>query len=440
MIGGGWAGISAAVGLVEAGRQVILLEAAPQLGGRARALTLAMDGVPMPLDNGQHLLIGAYRATFELLQRIGVSPGQVLSREPLSLQSVDGLALQAAALPGALGLGIGLVRARGLSWRHRWAMARFIAGLPPDRDTHWPAGMTVAHWLSHAGQPADLIERLWRPLCVGALNTPMDQACARAFARVLRDTFNADSGGSDMVLPRGSLGEVLPTPAHQWLTRHGARIHLRATCRSLIRQGDQGWTVVTDADPVSCQEVVLAVSPLQAARLLEGLAPADRLGPLQACEFEPIATAWLAWRERLALPRALLLQEDWDRHQPGQWLFDRSGDARGPFQSAAGVVISAAGQTLPLPTELLEQVGQQLGAQFGVPPPDAGRVVIERRATLRCTPGRIRFDTHSLADCCPGLALAGDWVWHAYPSTLESAVRSGDAACAWLTRGARISA
>jgi hypothetical protein len=66
--------------------------------------------------------------------------------------------------------------------------------------------------------------------------------------------------------------------------------------------------------------------------------------------------------------------------------------------------------------------------------------VIERRATLRCTPGRIRFDTHSLADLGPGLALAGDWVWHAYPSTLESAVRSGDAACAWLTRGERITA
>jgi squalene-associated FAD-dependent desaturase len=435
VIGAGWAGLAAAVGLVEAGWAVTVLEAAPQAGGRARSLSLSFGDDPVEVDNGQHLLIGAYRATLGLLERIGTPADSVLSRSSLHLQGPGGLDLRAAPLPAPLHLAWALLRARGLDAGARWAMVRLMGRLRLHGPQSVAAGQTVSEWLDQLRQPPSLRARIWVPLCVGALNTPPERACARTFAQVLCDALLAGARDADFLLPRATLGQVLPEPGLAWLAARGARLALRTPCRRLAPLPGGGWRADTDAGPVVAARMVVATPPRSAARLLAGSVPEAALGPLDGFEYEPIATVWLGWHQPVSLPTAMMLQEHVAVGEHGQWLFGREPPAGGRIRAVAGVVISAAGRGAERPGPLAEAVARQVARQLGVPSPAHARAIIERQATIRCSPSRPRIDTDALAAVSPGIALAGDWCWHRYPATLESAVRSGDAAAAWLATG-----
>lgn len=436
VVGAGWAGLAAAVGLVERGRRVTLVDAAPQPGGRARSLALRLDAdTTVDVDNGQHLLIGAYRSTLALLERIGVAPESVLERSPLALLGPDGFALRAARLPAPLNLVVGLLRARGLSASERLSVTRALAPLALGGERRIAPGTTVAAWLAAARQPQRLVDLLWAPLCIGALNTPLEAACARAFARVLRDALLAGARDADFLLPRTTLGEVLPEPACAWLRTRGATVRLRTVARRAGRDPGGTWRVAIDDGALQADQLVLAVPPPQVTALLADAVPAARLEPFGAFEHEPIATVWLAWREPVALPDVVMLRERADAGEHGQWLFGRRIARSTSVAAVAGVVISAAGRRAADPAALAAAVARQVVAQRGLPAPSHARAVVERRATIRCTPSRPRIDVDGLADVAPGLALAGDWTWHAYPATIESAVRSGDAAAGWLAAG-----
>jgi len=435
VIGAGWAGLAAAVALVEAGESVIVIEAAPQAGGRARALTLSFGGSPVEVDNGQHLLIGAYRDTLALMRRVGVDPQHALLRMPMKLIGPDGFFLQAATLPAPfhpLNLAIGLVTARGLPWSHRWAMVRLMRRLQQQGPTACPIGMTVSQWLAQQDQPAGLITRIWAPLCIGALNTPPEQACARTFARVLTDALLGEAGDADFLMPHGTLSDILPNPAISWLKQRGAQVQLRRAGRAVRPDAHGAWLVDTDGGALSASQLILAVPPNQVARLLDQTLTEASRAPFEAFEYEPIATVWLGWESPHALPSITMLDEDISAGHHGQWLFARTAPTEGPVRSLAGVVISAAGraqaQSGSLAQALAGQVAGQVSAQLGCRLPDHARAIVDKRATIRCSPDRPRIDTDALAPHCPGVFLAGDWVWHDYPATIESAVRSGLAA------------
>ena len=439
VIGGGWAGLAAAVRLSEAGVAVTLIEAGPGLGGRARSQTLTLGDEAMVVDNGQHLLMGAYRRVASLRDRVGASPAS-LHRERLSLQTSDGIALRTDRWPGAAGLLHGVLSARGLTLRERWDMLRLLATLPPDMDARWPAGLTVTQWLNSLGQAQRLTDRVWRPLCLGALNTDPDAACARTFARVLRDSLRSNPQDSDYLQTRGPLGEVFADPAGRWLRERGAVIRLGVAARALRQSPDTGWQVRLDGGEVlQAQQVLLAAAPSPAARLLESPDLPDAARGLAKSISElhtaPIATVWLAWRNRQALPGMIGLQDG--PGSPGQWLFDRSDllqNTASSLATLASVVVSAPPDYWQEPQALQTAVLSQLSRELGLPPPWALRTVIDRRATPLCTPDRLRVNTDVLQPACPGLWLAGDWVWHPYPGTLEGAVRSGEAAATVIRR------
>lgn len=435
VVGAGWSGLAAAVGLVQAGWQVDLVDAAPRAGGRARALDLALDGGTVRVDNGQHLLIGAYRATLSLLSRIGVDPDRVLVRSRLRLNATDGLDLEAARLPAPLNLAWALLVARGLPWSDRIAMARLAASLRSSGADAIDAGVDVERWLVAMAQPESLRRRIWHPLCVGALNTPPSRACARTFARVLTDALLSRGADSDFLLPRATLSEVLPEPALQWLRARGATVRLRTPCRGIEPRDAGRWRIRTDAGELVADRLVLAVPPRSVARLLDGMLPEALRDRLDAFGHEPIATVWLAWRDALALPAATMLVERPEHGEFGQWLFRREPGDSDRLRTVAGVVISAAGRDAARPEPLADAVARQVAAQLRCRAPDGARAVIERQATIRCDPARPRFDADALAGVLDGIALAGDWCWYRYPATLESAVRSGDAAAAWIATG-----
>ncbi|HLT27686.1 MAG TPA: hydroxysqualene dehydroxylase HpnE [Zeimonas sp.] len=420
VVGAGWAGLSTAVHAARAGLRVHLVERAPFGGGRAREARIDFGAGPVAVDAGQHLLMGAYRECLRLAAIAHGAAAPPLRRTALALRDTAGLRLEARARRAPWHLLGALAGARGLSLRERWAALRLVAALRA-RGWRTPAGETVSALLARHRQPRTLVERLWSPLCIGAMNTAPESACAGAFAAVLRDTLGAERAASDFVLPETTLDAAITRPALGWLRAHGGAVSFGTNVRAVRRAGPH-WRIETAGATLEASQLVVATPPADAARLLEPLDP--RAQALARFTYEPIATVLLEWPRDalLPLPDWTLLHDD-GRRAWGQWLFDRG--CIGAHRIAA-VVVSAASRLGATTREALgEAVAHQVARQLELPLPRAHRTVIERRATIRCTPDRPRIACDAFADALPGLWLAGDYVDDEYPATLETAVRSG---------------
>ena len=409
VVGAGWAGLAAAVRATEAGAQVTLFEMAPQAGGRAREVV--HEGVP--LDNGQHILIGAYRQTMALMRTIGAEPERLLERRPLELVDPHGrgLALPAGAPVPAFVRAVFALRDWPLRERMalltaaaRWRLAGFNA----------PAHQTVAELVQ--GLPLRAREGLIEPLCVAALNTPAEQASARVFLRVLRDALFGGRGSADLLLPRVSLGALVPQPALRWLERRGAKVHLSHRVDHLERRGT-AWRL--DGEPFD--STLLACSAGEAARLSRDVARTWS-DAAAAIEYEPIVTVYLRsvgtrWPRPMVALRA-------DARQPAQFAFDLGALNADRGDGVFAFVISGARTWVErgLETTARATLQQALSAFDGqwAQPPCVLRTLAEKRATFVCRPSLQRPSVW----VAPGLAAAGDFVEGPYPATLEGAVRS----------------
>lgn len=425
VIGAGWSGLACALHLADAGVQVELIEAAPHPGGRTRRLDVRLGDRTYALDNGQHLLIGGYVDTLAIMRRAGVGEGDAFVRLPLSLRYADGFRLAAApALPAPLHVGAGLLGAAGLSWRDRLAMVRWTRR---QQAAGWTVAQDTAAAALFAGQPRILIDRIWEPLCIAALNASLAEASARVFLAVLRDSIGASARASDLLVPRRDLSTLFPDAACEVLRQAGP-VRLRAVVQSLARSAEAGraWNVVLRDLQVAADAVLLCLPPDRAAALLgsvgdPALAPA--VDTLAAIEFAPVVTIYLRYADgtRLAAPLHALVAEPAQRRF-GQWIFDR-GATDASCSGVMGVVISARGPHLDLDRdELGAAVAQQLSTQLGLPAPLGVYVIAEKRAAVLPVPGLKRPGTRLPV---PGLYLGGDAVASPYPSTIEGSVRAG---------------
>ncbi len=433
IIGGGWAGCAGAVTLADAGVPVTLFEAAPMLGGRARRVE--RDG--LPLDNGQHLLLGAYRQTLALLARVrGESSARAafvrrpLTMVPFGREAADALSLIARTAPGRLGLVIGLMTARGLTLRERMANGAWFRGLERENFVRHP-DETVATML--APLPPRVARLLWEPLCVAALNTPVQAASAQVFANVLRAAFAGAGDSSDFLLPATDLGALLPDAVPAYLgVRHG-RVLVRAHA-VLVATGDQGVRLTVDGEALAADAAIIAVGPHQlpqafaAEACARNAALAATLDVMQAMRYEPIVTIWLGYATATPLPAPIARLDN----APCQWVVDRPDivmraalpPGRPPLAQVLAAIVSASGPHLHLPHDVLARAAdaQLRRLNPALPPCAWSYVIAERRATYACTPGRPRPSGVRLA---PGLYVAGDYVDAEYPATIEAAVRSG---------------
>ncbi len=407
VVGAGWAGLAAAVRASEAGHRVTLFDMAPQPGGRARAVE--HDGVA--LDNGQHILIGAYRDTLALMRTVGADPDALLDRRPLALQDPQGRGLALPRGPAAPAF------VRGVLAQKDWPLAERIALLAAAvrwRLTGFRAGpqQTVADLVRNL--PERVRTTLIDPLCVAALNTPSEQASAQVFLRVLRDALFSGPGAADLLLPRVPLSALLPTPAVQWLRRHGAALRWSARVQHIGPVG-AAWQV--DGEPFDA--VLLACSANEAARLAQPIA-AGWAQTAAAFEYEPIVTVYLqSPGARLPSPMVALHAGP---DAPAQFAFDLGAlDLSGARDGLFAFVVSGAKRWVQAGLDATAQATlNQAQTEFSSIPWRLLRTIAERRATFMCKPNLARPPTH----IAPALAAAGDYIDGPYPATLEGAVRS----------------
>ena len=417
ILGAGWAGLAAAVDATARGHAVTLFEAARTLGGRARTLAVTLpDGSTALVDNGQHILIGAYLETLKLMEQVGVDPGAALLRLPLVLRDPQGRGLQLPPWPAPFDAAAGILGARGWSWSDRFSLLRAsarwqLAGFrcPPEQ--------TVSE-LTRDLSPR-VREDLVEPLCVAALNTPSERSSAQVFLRVLRDALfgrgHRGWGGSNLLLPRQELGRLFPDAASAWLLARGAQLRIGRRVE-VLQPRDGGWRV----DGEDFDAVVLATPPGEAARLVagSGVAADGWLAAARGFTYEAIATVYATGGPRLPLPMLALRTGP---GAPAQFVFDRA-QLGGP-EGLLAFVVSAS----PADKEVLEREVLAQAAALGWPVQPL-KTVVEKRATFACVPGLQRPPIA----VAPGLWACGDYVEGPYPATLEGAVRAALAVTARL--------
>jgi squalene-associated FAD-dependent desaturase len=419
VVGAGWSGLATAAELCAHGVPVTVLESARQPGGRARTI----HGGGMTADNGQHLFIGAYSTVLELMTRIGVDHQRAFLRLPLTLTLLKGthvsLHLKAPRLPAPLHMLGAMLGARGMSARDRLRAMQFGRRLPRLRIAE-REDVSVQALLRDEGQTPELIRKLWAPLCIAALNTPLSEASARVFLRALRETFLGARDHSDLLIPRLALSELLPSPCAAYLERRGARLDVgqRVTGLDINDTAVRGVRVAEHR--IDASHVVLATPHLISRRLMSAHPSlhvlCDKLAQLGN---EPVATLYLQYPQQTRLPQPVLGLED----ALAQWVFDRRVCGQPGLMA---VVMSARGAHAQMTGETLtKRIAAELASSFPYWPAHQNSLLIrEKRATFS---SRVGIDQLRPANRTPvsGLWLAGDYTANGLPATLEGAVRSG---------------
>jgi squalene-associated FAD-dependent desaturase len=381
----------------------------------------------LSLDNGQHILLGAYSATLRLMELAGVAQKQVLLRIPLQLHMQDELALSASRhLPAPLHIISAFLLAKGLSPNERLAAIRFMAWMNLAKFT-LAKDETLQDLLQRKRQPDRLTRLLWEPLCLAALNTPIAEASATVFLNVLRDSLAKSRADSDMLLPRCDLSSLLAEPLGRYIENNGGTVRLD-TAITHLESHAEGFHVQTgDKTYATFTHVIAATSPFRLKPFISNLPQlADITGIVSRFQYQPIYTLYLQYPEpaQLAVP---MIGFSKDKTAYSQWVFDRGSLCGQPGLLA--VVISAEGRHQELSQqELANAVIQEIAQAFPhLPEPLWHKVIAEKRATFACKAGMARPPQKTALS---RFYLAGDYttdgmVSSLYPGTIEGAVRSG---------------
>ncbi len=406
IVGAGWAGLSAAVAATQAGWHVQLFEATTIAGGRARSLKQHFGN--KALDNGQHVLIGAYYETLSLMRTVGVDAATALQRVPLDLRFSDGQGLHLPDWPSPLNL------LAGISTAHGWTLsdkARLIQAAWQWLHNRFqcPENTTVAQLCQACAITPRVMTQLIEPLCLSALNTPVAEASGKVFLRVLHDALMGHAGSSDLLIPRSDLGALLPNACLEWLAQQGAQIRLgQRICASQLR--------ALRHTTRSKNQILLACPPSEAARLTHEVAP-EWAHACAQLKHTSIATVFLHCSDEgfQGLGRPMMALHS-DARAPAQFVFDK-GRLCGQKGLLAAVISACHDDRETLATQTREQICQQLNLTHL----KVVQTVVEKRATLACTPNLKR--PHSMV--AENIWACGDYIEGPYPSTLEGAVRSG---------------
>ncbi|MCW8900246.1 MAG: hydroxysqualene dehydroxylase HpnE [Gammaproteobacteria bacterium] len=438
IIGAGWAGLAAAVRLTQHGYKVTIFESAKHAGGRARSVSFGNNTV----DNGQHLLIGAYTECLDLMKTVGIDIESNLKRLPLLLTVIDKpatnkkpeqLILKAPTLPAPLHLLYALVRAKGLKFKDRIAAIRF--GLYLKKNNYQlKQDISVAELFKATRQTDILIYQLWEPLVLSTMNTPISEASANVFMRVFKDAFTNKRKDSELLIPTVGLSQLFPDAAINYIKEHGGQVHLKSRVESIEIIENQVTTVTTKIDEqknsINTSNVIIATAPQNLKKLINNYVALKNINHnIGQFNYEPIVTVYLHYPKGTQLSQPMIGLSS----TTSQWVFDR-----GIFCQQDGlfsIVISASGDHMLMDDDTLTQkVHEEIAGLFENKPALMNSFVVrEKRATFTCKVNINDIRPANKTDV-DGLYLAGDYTNTHYPATLEGAVRSGIAASKLITK------
>ncbi len=433
VLGGGVAGIAAAVSLARNGLRPLLLESRPYIGGRARSFVHEPSGDV--IDNGQHLMMGCYHRTFELLELLGTRSAVQLQRSlAVEFRDPDGSSDRLAApatLPSPADVLVGMMRLKRITAAERLALLRIGIALAlgtPGSDE------TAATYLRRHGQTANLRRRLWDPIIIATLNLPAERASALLFARVMRLAFLGKGTDSHLAFPTRGLSELFQ-PATS-LTEHSGGSVSIGTAITAVERHDEGYVIrLKDREPILARQVISAL-PERALRavLRQPELVSDVLGATPAFEYSPIVSLYLWYNHNPASLPAFAAMIG----TAVQWMFNRraiDGSRNEKWPGLVSCTISAAvAESSTDADSIVARADAELQAAF---PELAGAgllgslVLKERHATFAATPEAERARPMAQT-AASGFFLAGDWTSTGLPATIEGAAQSGFTAAAAL--------
>jgi squalene-associated FAD-dependent desaturase len=425
VVGGGLAGIAAALDCAAGGAAVTLLEVRPRLGGAA----YSFDRDGLQVDNGQHVFLRCCTAYRQLLDRLGAQGDVALQpRLDIPLLSPTGRtwALRRSDLPAPLHLAGALARHPFLRVGERVAVARAVLALRRvDPDDPRADARSFGSWLAEHGQSPAAIEAIWRLIALPTINLEPDDASLAQAAQVFQVGLLSDPGAGDVGHARVPLSALHDAPARRALERAGVEVRLGWRAERVVPGLDGGYEVLGGDGPVAADAVVVAVPSERAGRLLPAAAQVDP-ARLERLGRSPIVNLHVVYDRRvLDHPFAAGV------HTPVQWVFDRTVQSGVREGQCVAVSISAADEVAHLDLETLR--ARYLPALAQVLPAARGArverflVTREHAATFRAAPGS-RALRPGPRTALEGLVLAGAWTDTGWPATMEGAVRSGASA------------
>ncbi|UPT74420.1 MAG: hydroxysqualene dehydroxylase HpnE [Elusimicrobiota bacterium] len=428
VLGGGFAGLSAAVALAEKGAKVLVLDKKPHLGGRAYSFS---EG-GLDVDNGQHLFMGCYLATRRFLETIGTEnrldvyedvvvdyaePGG--RRDRLSCPSW---------LPAPLHLAAGLLGLKGVSLGEKTALLAFDRSLKSMKSGPVPDAvekLTVRQWLTGLGISRNFQTRFFDPAAIGILNDAPEIASAAGFVQALRTMFF--SGGKEasrFALAKTGLSELYTDAARDYVEKRGGKVISNAKAAALIEEGGRVVGIKTDMD--SRFDAGAVISTLPAWDLKKLALPAALRGPWETLKPAPIVGATLKL-DKAVMSERFLGMLNTETH----WVFNKSmiHGLKESGQTLAVVISGAHKQIGYSPEKILDAAKRDLSScipEFASATVLASKVVKEPFATLSPVPGD-EAKRPEPGTGMPGFMFAGDWTRTGFPATIESACVSGQA-------------
>lgn len=430
VLGGGFAGLRAAVSLADAGARVTVLESRNSLGGRARSFTDPASGETV--DNGQHLFLSGYHRTIAFLERLGTAGRvQFQPRLKVSFARQGGAfsTLDCPPVPNPWHLLLGMSRLSGFPFPDRLKLFRVLREISGSNGAH--SDETAAQWLKRMGQGSQARDIFWDPLIIAALNERPEVASAAGLKRVLKTLLGEPWTSSRLGMATSGLSELYADQARQILEKAGGAVHLNRPAAGLEIEGGKIRAVrLADGSRIETDAVISTLPPSALLKLLPDGSPqsAELAGTLRRFGSSPILSVNL-WLDR-PVTDELFVALIGCRFQ---WLFNKQAILKlaGGSAGYVSLIISAAHGDLDKPNgELIALAVTELQACFpkaGVLTITRGQVVRERDATVSLTAENERYRPGP-STAFPNFFLAGDWTATGLPATIESAVLSGESA------------
>jgi len=425
IIGSGWAGISAAIPLIEQGKQVCIIDSAKAPGGRARCVSYRDYHV----DNGTHIMVGAYTHTLALIKKVHKrntwNENLLLERQTLNLSykqrnDID-ITLPAVPLPAPLNIVCSFLFASGLSFKDKLQILSL--GLKIKLNiVPLKSDINLKTFLKQQNQSLKVIKSIWEPLCIAILNTPIAQASTEIFLRVLKDSFFKNSKASNLLFFKTDLSVAFPSAAQKYIEQHKGLIHFNRRATSITKEDDH-YIINTKLTKYKTKHVIIATAPIATKKLLSDLTNNNKhnvlINNLKAFTYQPICTVYLQYPKEVSCGRTM----QGFLGTTVQWVFNKSTQEQ---PNLISVVISSEGSHMEWDnTKLIQTVTGELAEFYQEwPQPDNAFVIREKRATFTASVNINRIRPSNKTDI-HNIWLAGDYTNTHYPATLEGAVRSG---------------